>query len=739
MTARGVFSITIVMVSSLELGNLLRRPEPLFRGVALSVLSVLAFGCYGGTAATGTETDGPATEAGSATEDPVTTTTPTSDGTAADDGTASDDSGGVPEGPDPGRVTVHRLNRTEYNNTVRDLLGTQQTPSSAFPADDFGLGFDNIADVLSTSPLQAELYERAADGLISEAMALPITEPIKFQVEAETAVATVGQQSGDAWNLFSNGEVYSTLDLPYDGKYLFRARIWGQQAGPDLPHANLTIDQVPVLMIDTDAVDNAAKIYEIEVTAKAGVHKFAVEFTNDFYDADLMADRNLLVDYFTVEGPLDLVAGDNEQRTRIMICDPVVDGEEACGRKILSAFAGRAWRRPVTEDEVTRLYQFIAEAKAAGEDFDAGLRVALQAVLVSPFFVFRVELDPTPTGLDPHPLTDHELASRLSYFLWSSMPDDELRAAADQGLLQDPKQVEAQALRMLEDPRAAALIDNFAGQWWLIRNVEIAFKDVLLYPQWDDAMKASMRTELRMFAESFFAADRSMLEMLTSTKTFVDDRLAAHYGLEGAFGPDFVEADFGDQPYQGILNKAGLMTVLSHADHTSVVKRGKWVMENLLCQTPPPPPPGVDTKLEPLVGKTQREILEQHRKDPKCAGCHLAMDPLGFGLEHYDPLGVWREDENGLTIDPSGTLPNGKPFADGLEMQTLISSEPDFSKCVARKTFIYALGRGATVADIDYLDEVVAGFETGQYRFADLVVNLVTSDVFRQRRGDPSM
>jgi len=727
------------MVSSLELGNLLRRPKPLFCGVALSVLPLLTLGCFDGATVTGTETAGPATEGGSATEDTnPTTTTPTSDG-SAEDGTASDDSGGVPEGPDPGRVTVHRLNRNEYNNTVRDLLGTQQTPADAFPADDFGLGFDNIADVLSTSPLQAELYERAADGLITEAMQLPITEPTKFQIEAETAVATVGQQSGDAWNLYSNGEVYSTIELPYDGKYVFTARLWGQQAGPDLPHANLTVDQVPVLMIDTDAVKDAAQIYEIEINAKAGVHKFAVEFTNDFYDADLMADRNLLVDYFSVEGPLDLIAGENEQRERIMICDPVVDGEEACGRQILAAFVARAWRRPATDAEITRLYQFITDAKAGGQDFEAGLRIALQAVLVSPYFVFRVELDPTPTGLDPHALTDHELASRLSYFLWSSMPDDELRAAADQGLLQDPKQLELQALRMLDDPRAVSLLDNFAGQWWLIRNVNVAFKDVLLYPQWDDGMKDSMRSELRLFADSFFSSDRSMLEMLTSTKTFVDDRLAAHYGIEGTFGPDFVEADLAGRPYQGILNKAGLMTVLSHADHTSVVKRGKWVMENLLCQTPPPPPPGVDTKLEPTVGQTQREMLEKHRADPKCAGCHVAMDPLGFGLEHYDPLGVWRDDENGLPIDPSGTLPNGTPFADGLEMQTLISSEPDFSKCVARKTFIYALGRGTTIADIEYLDEVVAGFEASEYRFADLVINLVTSDVFRQRRGDPSM
>ncbi|MBA3547136.1 MAG: DUF1592 domain-containing protein [Nannocystis sp.] len=718
------------MPAPLELGNSMRRPDRALGWVTLVAVAIA--GCSETAqreTATVTEASmtGPATATETATDNLPTTSV----------GESGDESGGEPA-EDPGRVTVHRLNRTEYNNTVRDLLGTSQRPADSFPADDFGLGFDNIADVLSTSPLQAELYERAAEGLITEAMALPITEATLWKFEAEQALASVGQASGDAWNLYSNGEVYATTDIPYTGKYLFRARVWGQQAGPDLPHVNLTVDQVPVFMVDTDAVANGAKIYEIEVDLQAGVHKFAVEFTNDFYDEPNMADRNLLVDWFSVEGPQGLIQGDNEQRTRIMICDPVVDGEENCGRAILRAFVRRAWRRPPTDAEVDELFAFITEAKAAGQDFEAGLRIALQAVLISPYFVFRVELDPDPTGLVPHPIDDHELASRLSYFLWSSMPDADLYAAADQGALQDPEEIEAQALRLLDDPRAAALIDNFAGQWWLIRNVDVAFKDVLLYPQWNDEMKSSMREELRLFAETFFAGERSMLEMLTSTRTFVDERLADHYGLAGDFGPDFVEVDFGAAPFQGILNKAGLMTVLSHADHTSPVKRGKWVLENLLCQVPPPPPPGVDTKLDPIVGKTQREVLEAHREDPNCVGCHIVMDPLGFGLEHYDPLGAWRDDENGLKIDPSGTLPNGTYFADGLAMQTLISAEPDFSKCVARKTFIYALGRGTALADIPYIEAIVAGFESSEYRFSDLVLHLVTSDVFRQRRGDPS-
>jgi len=671
--------------------------------------------------------------------DPTGTSSATTTASSSGDPSGSatvDPTGG--EALDPGRVTIHRLNRTEYNNTVRDLLGTSQTPADNFPADDFGLGFDNIADVLSTSPLQAELYERAADSLIAEAMEIPITAPGVWQVEAESAVASVGASTGDGWNIFSNGEVYQTIEIPYDGEYTFSARVYGQQAGPELPHMNLTVDAAPVGMYDVDAVQGMPAVYEVKVNLKAGVHKFAVEFTNDFYDPNAMLDRNLIVDWFKVEGPNNLPMGPNPQRERIMICDPDKDGEDACLRKILDAFAHRAWRRPVSAAELDRLMAFVADAKAAGDTWEAGLRLALQAALVSPHFIYRVEIDPSPQDLTPHPVSDHELASRLSYFLWSSMPDDELLAAAAAGQLKEPAQIEAQALRLLADPRAHALVDNFAGQWWLIRNIAVAFKDVALYPQWGDALRASMRGEMVRFAETFFAGDRDMMEMMTAKASFVDATLAAHYGLPGEFGPELVEADFGDLPFQGVLNKAGLMTVLSHADHTSPVKRGKWVLESLLCQAPPPPPPGVDTKLEPAEGKTQREILEAHRENPNCIGCHLAMDPLGFGLEHYDPLGAWRELDNGLPIDPSGTLPNGAPFADGLEMQTLISQEPDFVRCVARKTFIYALGRGVELSDLPYVDDVVADFTAQGRRFSELVVALVTSDPFRMRRGDPA-
>lgn len=705
----------------------------MYPGPALGLVGLVLAGCPSG-GGNNSDTNATAPTGGTPGTSGMTTDVDPTEG----DPTEGDPTEGV-DALDPGRVTVHRLNRTEYNNTVRDLLGTSQAPAINFPADDFGLGFDNIADVLSTSPLQAELYERAAESLILEAMEVPITQPGVWQVEAEGAVASVGGATGDGWNLWSNGEVYQTIEIPYDGEYTFSARVYGQQAGPELPHMNLTVDSGAVAMFDVDAVQGGPKTYEIKVDVKAGVHKFAVEFTNDFYDEPNMLDRNLIVDWFKVEGPLNLPQGPNPQRERIMICDPNVDGEEPCLREIIEGFGRRAWRRPLTGAEVDGLMKFVADAKAAGDTWEPGLRIALQAMLVSPYFVYRVELDPTPTDLTPHPLTDHELASRLSYFLWSSMPDDALFAAADAGTLKDPVELEKQARRMLDDPKARALIDNFAGQWWLIRNVDVAFKDVAMYPQWNDAMRTSMKTEMQLFAEQFFAGDRDMLEMLTASDTFVDATLAAHYGLQGEFGPDFVAAEFGDLPFQGILNKAGLMTVLSHADHTSPVKRGKWVLDSLLCQPPAAPPPGVETKLDPAPGKTQREMLEAHRNDPACAACHTAMDPLGFGLEHYDPLGAWRDLDNGLPIDASGTLPNGAAFTDGLEMQTLISQQPEFVRCVARKTFIYALGRALGLNDTPYLDDIVADFTADEHRFSDLVVSLVTSEAFRMRRGDPSM
>ncbi|MGB1276062.1 MAG: DUF1592 domain-containing protein, partial [Nannocystaceae bacterium] len=484
---------------------------------------------------------------------------------------------------DPGRVTLRRLNNVEYNNTVQDLLGTEKTPADNLPADEVSLGFDNISDVLTMSPLHAELYELAAEELIEEAMRIPTVEPElwHFEAESEEVDQSVGGASGDYWNIFADGTVSTSVTLEHPGTYRLRAYAFGTQAGDELPHLTLEYDNLAVGDFDVEAEQNTPQLYEVEFEATPGPHLFGVGFTNDFYDPDMMLDRNLLVDYFEIEGPIGLEGETNPQRERIMICDPASDGEEACGREILEAFGRRALRRTVLTSEIDRLMALIDQVQQSGESFEDGLKLALQALLVSPHFLFHVEVDPDPLSTTPHLVDDFEYASRLSYFLWSSMPDDELLAAAASGQLQDPGEREAQVIRMLEDPRAQALVVNFAGQWLMVRAINDAFKDQAVFPEFDDELRASMITEMELFADSILLSDRSMMELLTARRTYVNDLLADHYGL-GPVGPGFVEVDTSEVDRQGVLTQAGILAVLSHASHNSPVKRGKWVMENLL-------------------------------------------------------------------------------------------------------------------------------------------------------------
>jgi len=688
--------------------------------------SLVTVGCSGDgqSAATATTTDSDSSSGWTTEGDDVE-----SDGETDD---------AVDEADDPGRVTLRRLNRNEYNNTVRDLLWTTQTPADDFAADDIGLGFDNIADVLTLSPLQAELYERAAQTLLEEAMTVEIIEPTTSRREAEgpEVSGSGGQALGEYWRFSSNGEISTAIQLGEDGEYLFQVRAYGEQAGPDFPRMVLAIDAVTVAELDVSAIDAAPEVYSVMVPLAAGAHTFSVAFTNDFYDPP--GDRNLLVDWIEVSGPQSL-ADPSLQRERIFVCDPEVAGEEECGRQILATFGRRAYRRPLTNDELDRLMVLITSAQADGRSFENSLKLALRAILISPHFIFRVEIDPDPKSLKPHPLNDFELATRLSYFLWSSMPDDELLALAAAGELSDPLVVEAQVRRMLEDQKAHALVENFAGQWFLFRGVTEVFHEPEVFPEWTEELQLAMRGEMQAFTSTFFDGDRSMLELLSAEETYVNERLASHYGIEGIEGEDFVQVNLDGIPRQGILTQAGLLSILAHSEQTSVVKRGKFLMENILCISPPPPPPNLDIpELEPPApGATQRELLEKHREDPICAGCHDIMDPLGFGLEHYDAIGAYRELDNGAPVDASGTIPSGLAFTNGLEMSSLLSQEQNFVECMVRKTFTYSLGRGITPNDTPYFDDIVADFEMSDYRFADLVVSLATSDVFRARRGEP--
>ena len=519
---------------------------------------------------------------------------------ASDDGAGESD--GEPAGEqarDPGRVTMHRLTNREYDNTIRDLFfGLPGSPSADFPADEVSLGFDNISDVLSVTPVLFELYERAAEQVVAQAM------------------GSVSDQ--------------------------------------------------------------------------------------------------------------------------ILTCTPAPGDEATCADQILRTFGKRAWRRPLTDGEVDGLVDLVDEAVASGQGFSEGIALGLQALLVSPHFLFRVELDPDPTSTEPHLLSDYELASRLSYFLWSTMPDEELMALADAGELGDPGMLEEQVVRMLEDPRSEALVTDFAGQWLYLRVLDEPLpKDYATFPEFDDELQASMKTEAELFFRTFITEGRSLRELLTAKDTFVDARLAEHYGLPAPQSDGFERVSLEGLPRRGFLTQAGVLSVLSHAAVTSPVKRGKWVLSQLMCITPPPPPPGVEVPpFEPGEAGSMREQLEKHREDPTCAACHDMMDPIGLSFEHYDAVGRYRESEVGLPIDASGTLPTGEPFDDALDLVEVLADSDDFVECTARKTMTYALGRAPGVSDIPYLDDIVEEFEAADTTLEGLLVAVVTSDTFRMRRGE---
>lgn len=650
---------------------------------------------------------------------------------------------------DPGRVTLHRLNRAELDNTFRDLLGVDLKPAREFPQDDVGYGFDNIAAVLSTSPLLLEKLERAAEVLVDEALRVPRAEPDVFHFEAESLAADTGAAwRGSGWNLFTNGGLGASVELTVGGEYLFTARAFGQQAGPDVVRMSLEVDEQVIETVEVAATAEAPAEYSVAVDLEAGTHVFGVSFVNDYYMPDhpdpSQRDRNLVVDWLRVEGPMDLPAPPADlPRDRILTCDPAVAGREACGREIIAGFGRRAWRRPLTEDEIDRLLGFLELAEAEGDDFETGIKLAMRAMLLSPHFLYRVELDPDPTSAEPHDLTDHELATRLSYFLWSTMPDAELRAAADAGRLRDPAEIDAQVRRMLADPKARALVDNFAGQWLYIRAMDDVMPDYQAFPAFDDELRASMKTETRLFFETFLLEDRSALDMLDAGFTFIDERLARHYGLDPAAGEPVPGTDFrrvalpGDSGRAGLLTQGSVLTVTSFPRRTSPVKRGKWVLEQLLCSAPPPPPPEVEGRIEEVDPDAPlRERLAQHRADPVCAACHARMDPIGLGLEQFDGIGAWRDLENGHPVDASGEFPDGRTFDGAVELSALLKQEPALARCMAEKLFTYALGRGPQPSDHCVLEDIEREFAAGGHRFSALIGAIARSPAFRQRRGE---
>ena len=649
--------------------------------------------------------------------------------------------------PDPGRVTLHRLNRAEYNNTVRDLFGVDFKPAADFPADDVGYGFDNIGDVLSISPLLIEKYLNAAEQVSEKAIALPPRKTAHYETEA---LKGDGNAQDGARFLAGQGTVFVEHKFPTDGEYLIRIGAWAQQAGEEPARISFKLGKDEIKKFDVVATQEQPGVYEEKIKATAGQQKLSVEFLNDFYDENLpegKRDRNFILEFIEVIGPLQEVQNPPASHQEIIFKQPAPDAtpqqQDDIAREILTKLARRAWRRPATTSEIDRLLRAVQLARKDNEPFERGIRLALQTILVSPNFLFRSEVDDKPN--DPKAqrnLNDYELATRLSYFLWSSTPDSSLDYYSEKGALQKPENIGYNARRMLKDDRARALANNFAGQWLQLRTLDQVTPDPQTYPQWNDDLRAAMKAETLKFFETVVREDRSVLEFLDADYSYLNETLAKLYGVPDVTGPELRRVTFsGDTAKErgGLLTQASILTLTSNATRTSPVKRGKWVLEQVFNAPPPPPPPDVpDLPANEVKSHlTLRQKLEEHRKNPACASCHARMDGIGFGLENYNAVGAWREKDGKFSIDTTGALADGTKFNGPVQLKTILKARKDvFVRSLAEKMLTYALGRGLERYDKRAVDEIVAYTKKNNYKFSALVTAIVVSEPFRKKRGD---
>jgi hypothetical protein len=655
---------------------------------------------------------------------------------------------------DPGRVTLRRLNRNEYNNTIRDLLAIEFKPADDFPSDDVGYGFDNIGDVLALPPILLEKYLAAAEKIVDKAIgkqANPDASVRPFALQQMRWSSGSKNFYGDRkWPyLVSNNEVADNYLVTRPADYAIKLRAFGEQAGNEPVKIVIKVDDREVKTFDVPATESKPGNYEVTLKLKEGPHKIAVAFVNDFYDDKAKKDRNAIIAGLSITGPLNIGPPTIPASHKlVMIAEPKENAtlveQEIVARKILENFARRAYRRPVKSTEVERLVKLYAAARKQGDDHEQGVKFALQAVLVSPHFLFRVELDKEPNNPNAvHPVNDFEFASRLSYFLWATMPDDELFALAAKGTLRQPAVLDAQVRRMLKDARAQTLVENFAGQWLQLRNLASLTPDKEQFRTYNPQLRAAMIRETELFFESILREDKSILTFLDADYTFLNGLLAKHYGIKNVSGEQFVKVTLTPAQQEqrgGLLTQASILTVTSNPTRTSPVKRGKWILDNILGTPPPPAPPDVpelnEDKNAALKGNL-RQRMEQHRANPACASCHQRMDPLGFAFENFDTIGTWRTTDGPHKIDPAGTLPSGQSFKGPQELKKILKARaPDFARCLTEKLLTYGIGRGLETYDRCAIDELVKKSANSDYRFQQLIVEIVKSDPFQNRRGN---
>ncbi len=639
---------------------------------------------------------------------------------------------------DAGRVTIHRLNRTEYNNTVRDLLGVDINPAEDFPSDDVGYGFSNIADVLSLPPLLLEKYVDASERI---AHAVVLTEEggrRKRRFDATQLKGTGAAQPGGDWvRMTSSGAAVCEQEVKVAGEFVIRVEAAADQAGPDPARMEIRVDGRPIHVHDIKGHKKPG-VYEVRHTLPEGRRRIEAAFVNDYYQPQAKnprdRDRNLAVRFIELQGPTN--AAPPEVHRRLVVATPSESKTVAeASREILARLLPRAFRRRVEKAEVDRYVRLIEYAVERGDSFERGVQVALQAVLVSPHFLFRIE-DGSAGG--QHAISEFELASRLSYFLWSSMPDDELLSLAARGKLRDPEVLDQQLLRMLADPRAEALVDNFASQWLTLSNIVEAMPDPKLFPEFTPELRADLVAETKMFVREIFRNNGSLLDFLDADYTFANERLARHYGLGGVTGDALQRVSLPQDQRAGVLTHGSILTITSNPDRTSLVRRGVWILDNILGVELPDPPANIVSLEEGAKksgAKSLREQLAIHRESATCAACHQTIDPLGFGFENFDPIGRWRTSAEGQPVDAQGTLPSGETFRGPTELVKLLTArKDDFAELVTKRMLTYALGRGLELPDSCAVEEIVADLEKNDYRFNVLVRGIVHSKPFLMRR-----
>jgi hypothetical protein len=693
--------------------------------------------------------------------------------------------------PNPGRtVSSHRLNRTEYTNVIRDLLAVNIDGVSLLPPDNSG-EFDNLGDLLSVSPVLMEKYMKVA----REVSRLAVGDT---SIDGNSKVYTISpmllqhERMNEDLPFGTRGGMSANHRFPLDGEYEISVRLQrtddtGLVIGMSRPHhLDILVDgkRIDLLRVGGDNVALAlgAKtgdtippnyqqtLYETTADAnlmvrfpiKAGERSIQVAFLEDNYAwEDQVPERNNdnlqtariprnydyerafvdpSVSSITINGPFNAEGpGNTVSREKIFICMPdQTISEEACARQILSSLTRRAWRRQLSDAEINPFIRLFQKGREEGGRFESGIQVALQGLLVSSEFLFRVYRTPSvASGDGMYPLNDLELASRLSFFIWSSIPDNELLAIAEEGRLGDPAVLAQQVKRMLADERSETLVNNFAEQWLLLRNLPHTSKDYKLFPGFDESLRDDLKTETQLFLSSIFRADRSILDLFRADYKYINERLAKHYGIPGVMGNKFRRVTVAEEELKGLLAQGSILAITAYPNRTSPVLRGKWVLENILASPPPPPPNDIPALVEvDDHGNvlTMREAIEKHRANPVCAVCHNRMDPIGFGLENFDPIGQWRTVDAGQLIDSTGMLPDGSTFQGPSQLQqALLGKSPVIASAFTQKLLTYALGRDLAYYDMPAVRHIVSGAAGSEYRFSDIVSGIVNSLPFRMR------